>query len=528
MSHHFNRLSRRQFLLTGTAAGALGMIAPSILTSRAAHAAVADGQVITACHWGVMDATVKGGRWTAVAPWSGDKYPSKQIQGVMDSVYSPSRIKYPMVRRAFLEQGPGADVASRGSGDFVRVTWDQALDLVVKELKRVEEKYGPAGTFAGSYGWKSSGKLHNCQSLLRRMMNLKGNFVNSTGDYSTGASQIVMPHVMGTLEVYEQQTSWEVVNKETETLVFWGADPIKTNQIGWTVPDHNCYGLMEGYKKTGKKVICIDPIKTATADYFGAEWVPIRPQTDVPLMLGMAHTLYAEKLHDEEFLSEYTVGFDKFLPYLTGEKDGTAKTAEWAAKICGVPAAQIKDLARLFAKSRTMLASGWSVQRQHHGEQAHWMLVTLASMLGQIGLPGGGFGLSYHYAGGGTPSSPTPVVPGITDGGKAVEGAAWLTQAGAATIPVARVVDMLENPGGEFNFNGKTEKYPDVKMAYLCRRCRIGRASYLRPPQHVVEIHSGKGPRDPHPTPARRMERLRLLDGLCERALVAVCIDAEH
>lgn len=94
------------------------------------------------------------------------------------------------------------------------------------------------------------------------------------------------------------------------------------------------------------------------------------------------------------------------------------------------------------------------------------MLVTLASMLGQIGLPGGGFGLSYHYANGGAPSADSPVMPGITDGGKAVAGAAWLTSAGAATIPCARVVDMLLNPGKPFDFNGKRANYPDVKMAY--------------------------------------------------------------
>lgn len=466
MENSFNYISRRQFLLSGSAAGALGMIAPSILASRAANAAVMDGQVLSGSHWGMFNATVKNGRWTSVAPWSGDKYPNRQIEGVMDSVYSPTRIKYPMVRRAYLEKGPGADVASRGGNDFVRVSWDQALDLVVKELKRVEEKHGPAATYAGSYGWKSSGKLHNCQSLLRRMMNLKGGFVNSTGDYSTAASQVIMPHVMGTLEVYEQQTSWDVVARDTETLVFWGADPIKTNQIGWTVPDHNCYAGMEACKKSGKKVICIDPIKTQTVEYFDAEWIPIRPHTDVAMMLGVAHTLYVEKLHDADFLKDYCVGFDKFLPYLLGENDKTAKTAEWAADICEVPADQIKELARLFAKSRTMLASGWSVQRQHHGEQSHWMLVTLACMLGQIGLPGGGFGLSYHYAGGGTPSATSPALPGITDGGKAVEGAAWLTEAGAATIPVSRVIDMLENPGGEFDFNGKRDKYPDVKMVY--------------------------------------------------------------
>jgi trimethylamine-N-oxide reductase (cytochrome c) len=456
------RLSRRQLLATGAA---VGMFGPSLL-AHGARAAVPDGEVLTGSHWGAFHAKVQGGRFVAIRPWEKDPHPSAQLPGVMDSVYAPTRIKYPMVRRAFLEKGPGVDVAGRGSSDFVRVSWDKALDLVASELKRVEQKYGPAATYAGSYGWMSPGRLHNCQTLLRRMMNLKGGFVNSSGDYSTGAAQIIMPHVLGTLEVYEQQTVWPVVTASTELLVIWGADPVVTNQISYGVADHGAYEGLAAYKATGKKVLCIDPIKTETCAYMGAEWIAPRPQTDVALMLGIAHTLYIEKLHNEKFLKDYTAGFDKFLPYLLGQDDKTPKTAEWAAGICDVPADTIKTLARRFAGGRTMLAAGWSMQRQQHGEQAHWMLVTLASMLGQIGLPGGGFGFSYHYASGGTPSATAPVLGRSTDGGKAVKGAEWLSQSGAASIPVARVVDMLMKPGEEFDFNGTKAKYPDVKMIY--------------------------------------------------------------
>ncbi|MEJ2034861.1 MAG: molybdopterin-dependent oxidoreductase [Maritimibacter sp.] len=373
-----------------------------------------------------------------------------------------------MVRKAYLEGGPGASVETRGNDDFVRVSWDEALDLVAKELTRVSDTYGPGGVFGGSYGWKSSGKLHNCQSLLRRMLNvgLDGKFVTSSGDYSTGASQIIMPHVLGTLEVYEQQTVWPVVIESTDVLVFWGADPVKTNQIGWTVGDHDNYPYFEEFKATGKKVIVIDPVRTETAEFFGADHIAPRPGTDVAMMLGVAYALYDAGLHDQDFLDEYTSGFDLFLPYLLGESDGTPKTPEWAAEICDVPAETLVELAKLFAANRTMLGSGWSVQRQHHGEQTHWMLVTLASMLGQIGLPGGGFGLSYHYANGGAPSHKALSLGAIPDGGAAVEGAAWMTEAGAYSIPVSRVVEMLENPGGTLDFNGTQSTFPEVKMAY--------------------------------------------------------------
>lgn len=467
-TRHATRLSRRHFLGSAGAVTALGALGPSILAPGAARAAT-NAEVISGSHWGAFHATVEDGRWTEIRGWDKDAFPSHQLPGVLDSVYSPTRIKYPMVRRSYLENGPGAAVEKRGVDDFVRVTWEEALDLVEAEFKRMPEEHGPAAIYAGSYGWKSPGKLHNCQSLLRRMLNVTGtDYIGSTGDYSTGASQVIMPHVMGTLEVYEQQTAWPVVAESTDLLVFWGANPLVTNEIGWLIPDHGGHEGMQAFKETGKPVLFIDPVRTESHDFFGeqAEWVAPKPQTDMALMLGIAHALYEEDLHDQDFLDEYTVGFDRFLPYLTGETDGTAKSADWAAEICGIDAETIRDLARRFADGKTMLASGWSLQRQHHGEQRHWMLVTLACMLGQVGTPGGGFGLSYHYSNGGSPAAEGPVLPGIADGGQAVEGAPWLSESGAAAIPLARIVEMLEGPGEEFDFNGSRDTYPDVFMAY--------------------------------------------------------------
>ena len=457
--------TRRGALKASAAAGALGAFAPALLT-RGARAQGAAGEVLTGSHWGAFHAKVEDGVWTEIRAWEKDPYPSPQLDGVLDSVYSPTRIRYPMVRRAYLENGPGASPETRGADDFVRVSWDEALDLVANEIKRIYAEHGPSGIFGGSYGWKSPGKLHNCRTLLKRMLNLAGGFVDHSGDYSTGAAQIIMPHVMGTLEVYEQQTVWPVVVDHTELLVFWGADPYKTNQIGWIIPDHGAYPGMEAFAATGKPVICIDPVYTETARKMNAEWIPIRPHTDTAMMLGVAHAIYEMGRHDADFLDEYTTGFEPFLAYLTGESDGTPKTPEWAAAISDVPAEKIRELAGRFVDNRTMLASGWSIQRQHHGEQSHWMLATLASMIGQIGLPGGGFGLSYHYSSGGSPGCESPVIPGITDGGKPVDGAPWLSQSGAQTIPLARIVEMLENPGAEFDFNGTRTAYPDVRMTY--------------------------------------------------------------
>ncbi|MQK40618.1 trimethylamine-N-oxide reductase TorA, partial [Escherichia coli] len=110
------------------------------------------------------------------------------------------------------------------------------------------------------------------------------------------------------------------------------------------------------------------------------------------------------------FLARCTTGYAVFASYLLGESDGIAKTAEWAAEICGVGAAKIRELAAIFHQNTTMLMAGWGMQRQQFGEQKHWMIVTLAAMLGQIGTPGGGFGLSYHFANGGNPTRRSAVL----------------------------------------------------------------------------------------------------------------------
>ncbi|WP_247894868.1 trimethylamine-N-oxide reductase TorA [Azospirillum argentinense] len=458
-------LSKRAFL-KGSAAVALGLSSLPLL-ARGAIAQTAPRKILSGCHWGVFYGKVADGRVTEFIPWEGDPAPSPQLPGVMDSIYSESRIRYPMVRRAWLEQGPGADPDGRGSGDFVRVSWDKAIELVAGEITRVRAQHGQQAVFAGSYGWKSPGKLHNCQTLLRRMLNLTGSYTNSSGDYSTGAAQVILPYVSGSIEVYEQCTTWKNLAEHCELMVFWGCNPLNSSQISWQVADHGAWPGIAMMKAAKTKVLCIDPIRTETCQELNGEWLAPRPQTDVAMMLGIAHTLYTEKLHNQDFLDRYTNGFDKFLPYLLGKTDGTPKSADWAAGICGLPAETLRDLARRFAAKRTMLALGYSTQRQHHGEQIHWMLITLAAMLGQIGLPGGGYGLSYHYASGGAPTHTTPILKAIDDAsGQASDGAAWLSQSGAVSIPVSRLVETLLNPGKTMQFNGHEITLPLIKLAY--------------------------------------------------------------
>lgn len=132
--------------------------------------------------------------------------PNSLQQTAPDQVHTNIRVKYPMVRKSYLENPGNAD-GKRGSDPFVRVSWEQALKLIHEQHSRIRSSYGPASIFAGSYGWRSSGVLHKAQTLLQRYMSMAGGYAGHTGDYSTGAAQVIMPYVVGSVEVYEQQTT---------------------------------------------------------------------------------------------------------------------------------------------------------------------------------------------------------------------------------------------------------------------------------------------------------------------------------
>ncbi|MFU2080211.1 trimethylamine-N-oxide reductase TorA [Avibacterium endocarditidis] len=459
--------SRRDFIkhsslgLAGTSLS--GGVVGSLVSSKAV--AAEQNTVVTAAHWGPLGVVVEDGKVVKSGPAIPAPLTNELQSVVADQLYSETRVKYPMVRKGYLEGNK--DTTLRGRDEWVRVSWEQAFDLVAKEMKRVRDSYGATGIYAGSYGWYSSGSLHAARTLLHRYLNVTGGFVGSKGDYSTGAAQVIMPHVLGTIEVYEQQTSWETILESSEIVVLWSANPLTTLRIAWTSTDQEGLAYFKKLKESGKRIICIDPVRSESCEFLGAEWIPINTATDVPLMLGIAHTLVSEDKHDKAFLKKYTSGYDKFEEYLLGKTDGQPKDATWASKLTGVPVEVIKQLANDFATKRTMLMGGWGMQRQRHGEQSHWMMVTLASMLGQIGLPGGGFGFSYHYANGGVPTATGGILGSITANPAVQAGEkTWLDETSKMAFPVARVADALLNPGKTIQYNGTEITYPDIKLVY--------------------------------------------------------------
>ncbi len=416
-------------------------------------------------HYGPFIAHVKGNKIFDIVPRNElDEKPLIMMKGQIDRLESKSRVKYPYVRKSFLEGKDKKEL--RGSEEFVKVSWEEALDLVHKKIQNLISKEGNKAIYNASYGgWAHPGRLGKVNSLAGRFFNTIGGAVKTSGDYSTGSSMAIMPTVMGNLEIYSKQTSHEEIVKNTKVMILWGSDLYKTNRIAYTVPNHKNETWYEEYKKAGIKFISIDPINTQTAQEFKAQWIKIRPGSDLAFMLALMNYMYKNKLYNKDFISTYTSGFEEFLPYLLGQSDGIDKTPAWAEKLTDIPSETIKDLAHIMIENRTLISGNWAIQRADNGEQMHWMMVVLASMVGQIGLSGGGIGLAMHWAGAGQASSGKKVAPGLSQGGG---------DKVKFAIPASRMSELILNPGKTITFKGKKITFPHVKLMYIAGCSPIG------------------------------------------------------
>ncbi|MFZ1467409.1 MAG: molybdopterin-dependent oxidoreductase, partial [Paracoccaceae bacterium] len=367
-------------------------------------------RIFSASHFGPFEAVVRNGKILEISAMADlDQRPTEMLMhGMLDRVYDKSRIDYPMVRKTYLENWKSGDVKPelRGKEEYVRVDWDTALKLTAKAIVDTIAEHGNQGILSTSYGGWSHAGIMRPNVLQGKFFNMIGGCTNTVGDWSGGASQISLPHVIGDMEVYSAQTAWEVIRDNTEVFVFVGCDPIKNNRIEYTVADHGMSTPWEQIRDNGTKFISINPQRTASDSVLNADWVRIVPNTDVALFLGMASHVLEQGLQDDAYMAKYTVGADKWIAYVKGEGDDkTPKTPEWAATITGIEPAKIRELAELLAKSRTEIAGAWSLQRAHHGEMTHWAIINFAALTGKIGKPGEGVGFSWHYGSGGMPQS---------------------------------------------------------------------------------------------------------------------------
>lgn len=414
------------------------------------------GQRYTGTHFGVFK-VISGPKGIYLNAAEFDPEPTEMMASLEQSVTSPLRIQKPSIRKGYLENGP-ASRATRGDEPFVEVDWDLALDLASTGLNRTYADHGPQAVYGGSYGWASAGRFHHAQSQIHRFLNILGGYTASVNTYSHAAAEVLLPHIVGSEDdIMYSGTTWPVIRDHTRLILAFGGLPSLTGQVSpGGVSAHTSAGYVRSLKQNGIKVITIGPMRRGHDADLDSTWIRARPNTDTALMLGIAFHLFATKNHDQEFLDQYTVGFEKFLAYLLGQVDSQPKTPEWAARICGIQQQVIIDLAEVLPQQRSLLTATWALQRADHGEQPFWMLITLAAMLGQIGLPGGGFSFGLSSFNGVANPVDRRRFAAFPQGHNPVR----------QRIPVARITELLENPGGRIDYDGQVITMPDIRAIY--------------------------------------------------------------
>lgn len=402
------------------------------------------------------------GEWSndrlVITPHPVDPHPNRIIQNFSDALRHKARIAQPMVRRGWLEDGPGKD-KRRGRDEFIAMPWDQVLDLLASELIRVRDTHGPKAIYGGSYGWASAGRFHHAQSQMHRFLNIAmGGYVRSVNTYSSGAASVILPHVLGNYdEMSRRNVSWDDIANITEVVLAFGGMALKNSSVAsGGISRHTERDDMRKAHARGARFVLISPLHNDLPDEIEAEWLALRPGTDTALMLGIAHTLVVNDWHDRAFLASHCTGWPTFEDYLMGRSDGVVKDAAWAAAISGIDAREIVRQASLLPGKRVLVVVSHSLQRAEHGEQPVWMATVLAAMLGQLGLPGGGFNYALGaIANYGRRFNAVPVAA-FPQGQNPIK----------EFIPVARVSDMLLNPGQPFDYNGQRLTYPDIRLVY--------------------------------------------------------------
>ncbi|HID82869.1 MAG TPA: molybdopterin oxidoreductase, partial [Thiotrichales bacterium] len=291
-------------------------------------------------------------------------------------------------------------------------SWDDALNLGARKMIDIKAKYGPQALLDQSYAGASYGVLHKSdqiEGLLGRFMGMFGCRTNSWSVPSYQGTTTSSRWTFGTIEDGNEDDTFA----HSKLIIMWGWNPAYTFHGG------NTFYYMRLAKQRGCKFVLIDPQYTDSGSAYDAWWLPIKPGTDAAMMAGMAHYIFSKNLHDQEFINKFTMGMDagtmpdwskdtpngqeNFKDYILGKYDGQPKTPEWAEKICGISAKDIKKLAHMYATTKpAALKACWAAGRAAYGEQYNRMAAALQAMTGNIGVLGGcaeGVGKAFHAEG---------------------------------------------------------------------------------------------------------------------------------
>lgn len=414
-------LTRRSFLkwsaaLGGTAALAGGVKLGLKAVEAATQADAQQGQWVAAACWGncggrclnkayVVDGVVTRQKTDDTHPDSPD-FPQQRGcsrgRSQRHRVFGADRLKYPM-KRAHWEPG-GGDKSLRGRDEWVRISWDEALDIVVSEIKRVNEKYGSGSILWGTNALSAAGI----------------GYISTWGSTSSGTWAYTSPAVIGD---YTNAGNDRLELRKSKLIVMWSTDPICSSG------GNPAYNYLQA-KKAGAKYIFVDPYYNHSAQVLADEWIPIRPGTDTPMLLAMGYVLLTEDnpdtnpLIDWDFMKRCTIGFDKdslpegadpeenYRDYVLGldasgnpapegHKNYPAKTPEWASEICGVPPEKIRSFAIEIAQTKPVAFMESDASARINSAQAMGQaFVAIGAMIGSIGVSGGGIGQTRHSGAG--------------------------------------------------------------------------------------------------------------------------------
>ncbi len=331
-------------------------------------------------------------------------------------IYSPDRVLYPMKRVDFDPNGE-RNCQNRGVSGYERISWQEALDIVANEIKRVKRDYGPGAILNGSGSHHLWGNLGYWLSVrLRFFNNLGWTPVVHNPDSWEGWYWGAMHHWGHSMRLGAPESYGTVEDclKECEMVVFWSSDPEATSGV---------YGAFEGtirrqwLKELGIKMVHIDPFYNHTAALFGGKWFAPRPATGNSLSLAIAYVWITEGFYDKEYVAKHTVGFDEWKDYILGKEDGIPKTPEWQENEAGIPAKDVRALAREWGTKKTYLAAGGitcfgGACRCATGNEWARSMVCLMAMQG-LGKPGVNMGGMQQ----GTPLDTSFYFPGYAEGG---------------------------------------------------------------------------------------------------------------
>ena len=268
------------------------------------------------------------------------------------NLYDPNRVKYPLKR-----------VGEKGEGKWQRISWDEALDTIAYKLNYYKEKYGPL----------SIGDVSHDSFVLSPWF---GAGVSDWGAHSKQGADEPERWVLGRKGGEDRQDEGNLL--KSKLIVLWGFNPATT------LSNHVVYTLLRA-REHGIPIISIEPRYNPTAETVSSQWIPIRPTTDVAMMIAMANVWFKEDLCDNEFIAKWVEpeGLRQWQQYVLGTSDGTDKTPQWAEKICGVPAETILEFARLYARSKPVnLNTAWSLGRQFFGENGIRAAMYLQALTG--------------------------------------------------------------------------------------------------------------------------------------------------